>query len=106
MLRTNELKVWFLSEHLVDVPFIDRDGLMAVVKPVQHLKEPNKFVDCRQTGVIRKPAAGDCSDGFRSCLTRFQCSWFGSTQSYLLAAGLRRALEPTCPSFQSYEPAE
>jgi len=56
--------------------------------------------------VIRKRAAGDCSDGFRSCLTRFQRSWFDSTQSYLLAAGLRRAIQPMCPRFQSYEPAE
>lgn len=29
----------------------------------------------------------------------FQRSWFESTQSYLLAAGLRRAIQPMCPRF-------
>jgi starvation-inducible DNA-binding protein len=25
VLRTNEMQVWFLSEHLVDVPLVDAD---------------------------------------------------------------------------------
>ncbi|MBZ5683131.1 MAG: DNA starvation/stationary phase protection protein [Acidobacteriia bacterium] len=37
VLRTNELQVWFLSEHLVNVPLVEA-------------KEPSLTANCRQTG--------------------------------------------------------